>query len=229
VLALAAVIVHLRLRPDPRDVARELVATSPGAAAEDVHPLRTIVRRPRVVVAIVSMASCQVAMMIPMSITSVHMKSHAHTLGAISVVISAHTLGMYAFSLFTGKLVDWKGRTSVIVAGAVIMVLACAWGAFSTGLWPLVGALFALGLGWNLAYVAASALLSDQLAPAERSRTQGLGDLVINTASGLAQIASGVVCAKAGYPAVCAVAAAAALVPVAILFAARHRMRSATR
>jgi MFS family permease len=98
-----------------------------------------------------------------------------------------------------------------------------------TGLWPLVGALFALGLGWNLAYVAASALLSDQLAPAERSRTQGLGDLVINTASGLAQIASGVVCAKAGYPAVCAVAAAAALVPVAILFAARHRMRSATR
>jgi MFS family permease len=228
VLALAAIIVHLRLRPDPRDLARELAATSTDAPAAAIPPLRTIVSRPRVVVAIVSMACCQVAMMIPMSITSVHMKNHAHTLGAISVVISGHTLGMYAFSLFTGKLVDWKGRAPVIVAGAVIMVLACAWGAFSTGLWPLVGALFALGLGWNLAYVAASALLSDQLAPAERSRTQGFGDLVINASSGVAQIASGVVCAKAGYPVVCAIAAAAALVPVAMLFVARQRMRSAT-
>lgn len=215
-LVVAALLVHLRLRPDPRDVARALAAAEPNGPAARPRSLRTLLGQPGVVVAIVSMAFCQVAMMIPMSITSIHMKGHAHALGAIAFVISSHTLGMYAFSLLTGKLVDWKGRAPAILAGAVTMVLACLWAGSSTGLGSLAGALFLLGLGWNLAYVSASALLSDQLAQSERSRTQGFSDLIMNTASGLSQIASGVICAKAGYSVVCATAAAAAVLPLAL-------------
>jgi len=142
------------------------------------------------------------------------MKHHTHALGAVSFVISAHVLGMYAFSLLSGKFTDRKGRAPAIVSGAVVMALACAWAGPSTGVWALTGALFALGLGWNLAYVAGSAMLSDQLAPGERSKMQGLNDLVMNVASGASQIASGLLAAQSGYAAVCAAAAGAALVPL---------------
>ena len=175
----------------------------------------------------VVLAFTQMAMMIPMSITSVHMKHHAHALGAISFVISAHTLGMYAFSLWSGKFTDRKGRAPAIAAGAVIMVLACTFAAPSTGRWPLMGALFALGLGWNLAYVAGSALLSDQLATRERSKMQGLNDLVMNVASGASQIASGLLAARSGYAAVYAAAASAALVPLGAALWWRRRRKGA--
>ena len=155
----------------------------------------------------ITLAFTQMAMTVPMSITSLHMKHHTHALGAVSFVISAHVLGMYAFSLLSGKFTDRKGRAPAIVSGAVVMALACAWAGPSTGVWALTGALFALGLGWNLAYVAGSAMLSDQLAPGERSKMQGLNDLVMNVASGASQIASGLLAAQSGYAAVCAAAA----------------------
>ena len=90
-----------------------------------------------------------------------------------------------------------------------------------------MGALFALGLGWNLAYVAGSALLSDQLATRERSKMQGLNDLVMNVASGASQIASGLLAARSGYAAVCAAAASAALVPLGAALWWRRRRKGA--
>ena len=228
-LLAAAVLTFVRLRPDPRDLAREWFASAspPGKAAS--LPIRALLRWPGVRVAMTTLAFAQVAMMVPMSITSVHMKHHAHALGAVSFVISAHTLGMYAFSLWSGKLTDRKGRAPAIAVGAVVMALACAWAGPSTGVWPLMGALFALGLGWNLAYVAGSALLSDQLGLGERSKMQGLNDLVMNLASGTGQIASGLLAARSGYAAVCAAAAGAAFVPLgAALWWRRQRREGAS-
>jgi MFS family permease len=104
-------------------------------------------------------------MIVPMSITSVHMKSHQHPLAAVSLVISAHTLGMYAFSILSGRMTDRWGRGPVIILGSILLILSCLLAAPSTRLLPLMMALFLLGLGWNFAYVAGSTLLSDQLSP----------------------------------------------------------------
>ena len=79
---------------------------------------------------------------------------------------------------------------------------------------PLVVALFFLGLGWNLAYVAGSALLADQLAPEERAKTQGFNDLLLNLGSAASQIGSGVVYASGGYLVMGMTAAVLALVPL---------------
>jgi MFS family permease len=56
-----------------------------------------------------------------------------------------------------------------------------------------------LGVGWNLCYVGGSTLLSDQLSPAERPRTQGANDLLVGLASAASSLGSGVVFATAGY------------------------------
>ena len=97
------------------------------------------------------------------------------------------------------------------------MIIACLMAAPSVNLLPLAIALFLLGLGWNFAYVAGSALLSDQLAPQERAKTQGFNDLLLNLASAASQVGSGVIYAIGGFGLMGLTAAAMAAVPLSLV------------
>jgi len=92
--------------------------------------------------------------------------------------------------------------------------VACLWAPISTRLFPLSGALFLLGLGWNFCHVAGSALLTDPLGPEERGRTQGFADTVMGIASAAGALASGVVFAAVGFASMAWLAAVVALVPM---------------
>jgi MFS family permease len=215
VLIVGAMLIFGGLRPDPRDIGQELARIHPGSIPQQVpRPLSEIVCRPGVIVAMVTMAFAQMVMVVPMSITSVHMKAHQHPLAAVSLVISAHTFGMYAFSTISGRLADRQGRGPVIILGSTVLVLSCLMAAPSANLLPLTAVLFFLGLGWNFAYVAGSTLLADQLSPGERSKTQGFNDLLLNLASGASQLGSGVVYATGGFGIMALTAAAMAVVPL---------------
>jgi MFS family permease len=217
-LILAAALIFVGLRPDPREVGRELARMYPGSVPQrETRTLSKIVRQPGIIVAMVSVVFAQMVMMVPMSITSVHMKAHHHSLGALSLVISAHTFGMFAFSIISGWMTDRWGRGHVIILGSAVMMVSCLMAAPSTGLISLVIALFLLGLGWNFAYVAASTLLTDQLLPGERAKTQGFNDLLLNLASAASQVVSGVVYAVGGYGIMAVTAGLAAVVPLALV------------
>jgi MFS family permease len=214
-LLLAAILIFLGLRPEPRDIGRELARDYPAAIpGEKTRELSRIIRQPGVIVAVVSVVFAQMVMMVLMSITSVHMKAHHHPLSGLSLVISAHTLGMFAFSVLSGRMTDKWGRPQVIILGSVLLIISSLLAAPSTGLIALLVALFFLGLGWNFAYVAGSTLLADQLSPGERAKTQGLNDLFLNLASACGQVVSGVVYAAHGYGIMAIAAATAALVPL---------------
>ncbi len=214
-LIVAAILIFTGLRPDPRDIGRELALLHPESAPrQGTRFLSEIVRQPGVIVATVSVVFAQMVMVVPMSITSVHMKACDHPLSAISLVISAHTLGMYAFSMISGRMTDRWGRGQTIIVGSVVMIVSCLMAAPSTGLVSLLIALFLLGLGWNFAYVAGSTLLADQLSPGERAKTQGFNDLMLNLGSAVSQVVSGVVYAVGGYGIMALAAAAAAVAPL---------------
>lgn len=216
-LVLAALLIFAGLRPEPRDVGRELARLHPESVpSQTTRSLREIVGQPGVIVATGSMVFAQVVMMVPMSITSVHMRAHQHPLTAVSMVISAHTLGMFAFSLLSGRMTDRWGRGPVIILGAATMILSCLLGAPATSLWPLLVALFLLGLGWNFAYVAASTLLADQLSPSERAKTQGFNDFLLNLSSAASQVGSGVIYATGGFGIMNLTAAALAVIPLVL-------------
>ena len=215
VFSMAAILIFAGLRPEPRDVGRELTRIHPGSIPQQApRSLPEIVRNPGVIVAMVTMAFAQMAMVVPMSITSVHMKDHQHALTAVSLVISAHTFGMYAFSLISGKMTDRWGRGRAIILGSAVLILSCLMAAPSIKLLPLTVALFLVGLGWNFAYVAGSTLLADQLSPKERAKTQGFNDLLLNLCSGASQIGSGMVYAVGGFGIMAVTAAAMAGVPL---------------
>jgi MFS family permease len=215
VFSLAAMLIFGGLRPEPRDIGQELARLHPGSIPQQApRSLPEIVRNPGVIVAMVTMAFAQMAMVVPMSITSVHMKDHQHALTAVSLVISAHTFGMYAFSLISGKMTDRWGRGRAIILGSAVLILSCLMAAPSIQLLPLTLALFFVGLGWNFAYVAGSTLLADQLSPKERAKTQGFNDLLLNLCSGASQIGSGMVYAAGGFGIMAVTAAAMAAVPL---------------
>jgi MFS family permease len=219
-LALTTLVISVFLRPDPRDIAREIVqADRPdgGAIAERrAVMLWEILRRPGVVVAMVSMMAGHAVMVMVMVITSLHMRNHNHSVPAISLTISLHVVGMFAFSILSGRLADKIGRAAVIAAGGLVLMAACIAAPLSPAFVPITFGLFLLGLGWNFCFVGASSLLSDQLSPDERARTQGFNDLLMGLVAASGSFLSGHVFAAVGYGTMGAISAGVSLVPFAL-------------
>jgi MFS family permease len=215
---IASVVVFAGLRPDPRDLGKQVAVETPDPArassTTEARSILEILRQPAALVAVSAMVLGQVVMVAIMVITSLHMRGHHHNLRDISAVISSHTFGMYAFSVLSGRLSDQWGRGPVILTGAATLLLACIAAPLSPQVIPLAVALFLLGLGWNFCFVGGSALLSDQLSPVERSRTQGTNDLLVGLASATGSLGSGIVFALSNYTVISLVAGVLSLVPL---------------
>jgi len=227
---IGAIVVFFGLRPDPRELGRLVAEQYPQPEARP-GPARSpfeILRQPAAAVALLAMMLGQMVMTLVMVITSLHMRDHHHMLGDISIVLSAHTFGMFAFSILSGRLADSWGRGPVIAFGSATLILACLAATLSPDVLPLGVALFLLGLGWNFCFVGGSTLLSDQLSPAERARTQGLNDLLVGLASAFGSLSSGIIFARLGYNAMALVSAGVAVIPLlAASFWTRGRARLA--
>jgi MFS family permease len=225
-LTIGAVIIFLGLRPDPREIGKQVAAQYPDSASGGVaRPIAVILREPAALVAVTAMVLGQVVMVAIMVITSLHMKDHSHGLGQISTVISAHTLGMYAFSVVSGRLADKWGRGPVILTGAATLLLACLTAPLSPQVLPLAVSLFLLGLGWNFCFVGGSTLLADQLSPAERSRTQGRNDLLVGLASATSVFSSGLIYDATSYTFISLIAGTLSLIPLVMVLTWMRKKR----
>jgi MFS family permease len=93
----------------------------------------------------------------------------------------------------------------------------------------LVLSLFLLGYGWNLGFVAGSALISEGVEHAERTRAQGFTDTITWGSSAVASLASGFILASLGFEALGALGLAlVGLGALAILRLRRDVSRVAT-
>jgi len=187
----AALVLYLfALRPDPASLAVGSHDRSDGSH----DGMGAAFRLPQVRVALSAMIAGQVVMVMIMTSTPLHIHHHGSDLGIVGLVMSAHTLGMFALSPLTGRLADRFGGYRVVTAGMVLLALAALGAAYgpnsSTAL--LVVVLFLLGVGWNMSFVAGSSLLAIGVADAIRSRLQGRVDSLAWISGGLASISSGV-------------------------------------
>jgi MFS family permease len=207
------------LKPDPREIGKLIAEQFPETIIKHTHVrgLIEIFRQPAALVALLAMVLGQMVMVLVMVITSLHMREHDHGLSDISAVIASHTFGMYAFSILSGRLADKWGRGTVITIGSATLIVACIAATISPDVLPLGVALFLLGLGWNFCFVGGSALLADQLSPAERARTQGFNDLLVGLASALGSLESGFIFASLGYNMMAFVSAVVALIPLVVV------------
>jgi hypothetical protein len=86
----------------------------------------------------------------------------------------------------------------------------------------LLLALFLLGWGWNLGFVAGSAMLSHGLELHERTRVQGVADAMIWSSSAAASLGSGLIMAAVGYTALGILGAGMVIIPMLALRAQRR-------
>lgn len=201
--AISSALLFLFLRPDPLHVSRLVAAQSPAHRdSVPARPLAELIRHPGIQVALITLMTSHMVMIGIMSMTPVYMHDHGHSLQVVGLVISAHVTGMYVFSPVTGWLADRIGRPSVIVLSALAFIFAALIDAVTA---PDQGFLlglgmFLIGLGWNLGFVAGSALLTDSVTFAERTRVQGLADMCMGVAAAIGSLASGPILASHGYP-----------------------------
>lgn len=215
---LGALVIFAILRPDPLELGREISRRFPERDRNNgtARSIRQLVRLTPVRVAMVAMIAGMVVMVMLMGITSLYMKNNHYSLGDISVVFFAHTTGMFALSLVSGRLIDRWGRGIVILGGAVTLIFAAVLAPWSESVLMLAISLFLLGMGWNFCYVGGSTLLADQLSPSERGRTQGFNDSLIGLASATSNLSSGFIFSAAGYTTVCVVGGVIALLPLGL-------------
>ena len=197
---LAALVTEVLLRPDPLAVARRFADADEAARPAPLGPtaprsLRSILRRPGVRIAFGALMINQLVMIGTTSTAAVYLHDHGHHADVIGVAVSLHLGGMYAASPFTGWLCDRVGRLAMILAGGVLLLGAMVFaGLASASDGALVSAaIFLNGLGWNFGFVAGSALLTDALAPDERTTTQGFADLAIGLMGALGSMLGGII------------------------------------
>ena len=241
----AAVAIWVFLRPDPSELAwRPEEDRAPGAPVALVEPAqgpssatppyprasgRDLLGRPSVWAAVIALVAGQVVMTLIMTMTAVHMTEHGHDIAAVGIVISGHVFGMFALSPLSGRLTDRLGPLRVILGGLCLSATAAVIGAAAPpdGGPQLFLALFLLGYGWNLGFVAGSSLLSSGLASADRTRIQGVADALIWCSAAAASLGSGLVQSVAGFAALCLIGVALAIGPAMILLARRRRITQA--
>jgi MFS family permease len=222
-MGLAMLLYLVALRPDP---SRLTVADSPDFAIGSRPGLAAGLARPNVRLALVALVVGQLVMVLIMTGTPIHIRDHGHGLSLIGLVIGGHTFGMFAFSPLTGKLANRFGRVPVMMSGQAVLFVAALMAALSpaTSTPLLVASLFLLGLGWNLGFVSASALVGEGLEPAVRARLQGVVDGVTWTASAVAAISSGALLQVGGFQWLAVLGGSLVVIPAVALLRLRRRL-----
>jgi MFS family permease len=216
--AIAALLVAMFLRPDPLAIARRLQADDDaGRTVAPARALGAILADVRVQIAFATLAISQFVMISTTSTSPVYLHDQGHHVQTIGLAVSLHLAGMYVASPLSGWLCDRFGRLTMIGVGALVLIGAV----LLAGLAPgsdrvlVILALFVNGVGWNFAFVAGSALLTDALSPAERASIQGLADLVMGLMGASGSAAGGMILGVWGFAILNAVGAALVLGPLA--------------
>lgn len=198
----AAVNVAVRLRPDPLLVsAAERGTTTEDRAVRLCDSVRAIAASPTARLALLAMVTAQAVMVGVMAMTPIDMKAHDHE-AVSSLVVSVHIAGMFAFSPLVGRFADRRGRPAALRAGSVVLLAACGLSAFSSDKVPFMfAAMFALGMGWTLALIGGSSLLTEHIPWEYRVPVQGTADLITAVSGGLASVVCGFIMDWVGFAA----------------------------
>ncbi|WP_342718983.1 MFS transporter [Bacillus paramycoides] len=226
---LAGLVLFVMLRPDPLLIAN-MIETYKQEHTYKGQPIteEAIENKRGITVGAIVMILTQIVMVAIMTMTPVHMGHHGHALSAVGLVIGFHVGAMYLPSLVTGMLIDKIGRTTMSIAGGVILLAAGVIAALvpSDSLILLIVALSLLGLGWNLGLISGTAQIVDATIPSTRAKTQGKIDVFIALAGASGGAMSGMVVANSSYAALSLAGGVLAFMLIPVVIWARKGERN---
>lgn len=224
-MAVAGVLYAVALRPDPASVALE----RPRERRIVLSDVTGAFGAPKLKVGLSSMVAGQVVMVMIMTATPLHIHHGGSDLGVVGIVMSAHTLGMFALSPLVGRLVDRVGGMRVAMFGIgllAVSALGTAFGPTETTL-GLVATLWILGMGWNMTFVAGSSMLAAGVDPGLRARVQGTADSLTWLSAAAAAVGAGLLYQAGDYRLLGFLGLVLLVGPTAIILRFRRRANAA--
>ena len=220
------------VRPDPREIGAAIAragrdeADGPDDAAEpEPAPLRELLGRKGVIPALIAAQASFAVMVGVMTLTGAIVVDHFHHAAHhVFPIIAAHVVGMYALVIVVGDLIDRIGRTTSLAGGLLLMAASVISLLWIESVPATAAALFGLGLGWNVSFVAATAELADRTEPWERGKLLGFNDLLSGLTGAALALAGGVALTALGVAAL-AVGGAVLVTAPAVWILRRGRAR----
>jgi MFS family permease len=163
------------------------------------RPLREIARQPKFAVAVVCGVASYALMNLMMTSAPLAMFDCGHSVADAALGIQWHVLAMYGPSFFTGSLILRFGVARVAAVGLVLLALSAVVGLSGLTVWHFWAALILLGVGWNLAFVGATTMVTDCHRPEERNKVQAFNDFLIFGSMAIGSFVSGSMLAHYGW------------------------------
>lgn len=187
------------------------------------RPLSLIVRQPRFVTAVTCGAVSYMLMNFLMTAAPLAMRMSGHSQETSNLGLQWHVIAMYAPSFFTGRLITRFGAGRVVAAGLALTGISAAVGLAGVDVAHFWLTLILLGVGWNFAFVGASALVLETHRPEEKTRVQALNDFIVFGTMAVGSFSSGSLLTSRGWDTVLWVSFAPLALAVAALAVAALR------
>src|SRR5438477_1855419 len=203
---------------------------APKPAAADMHggrPLFEIARRPRFIAAALCGIIAYPMMNLVMTSAPLAMKMCGLTVSDSNFVLQWHIVATYGPTFFTGSLIARFGAPRIVALGLTLETVAAMIrlsGITAPHFWAT---LIVLGVGWNFAFVGASALVLETHLPQERNKVQAFNDFLVFGMMAIGSFSSGQLLANYGWSAVNMVVFPPVLLGLAVLSFASFAKRRA--
>ncbi len=175
-------------------------------------PIRLALLQPTFIVAMICGVVSYMMMNFMMTSAPLAMELHGHSRAHSNYGIEMHVVAMYLPSFFTGRLITRFGTGRIIIVGLLLIAAAALVGLQGMSVPHFWAALVLLGVGWNLSFLGASALVLTCHTPEQGPRVQSVNDFVVFGSMVIGSFASGALLDRFGWTLVCGMS----LVPVAL-------------
>ena len=138
----------------------------------DGRPLKTILKQPVFIVAIIGAALGYGVMNLLMAATPLAMQICGLPFSDTALVLEWHVIGMFAPGFFTGSLIARYGSLKIMGIGVALNFLCIVIALTGTNLHQFFIALFLLGVGWNFLFTGSTSLAMTAYHPNERDKAQ---------------------------------------------------------
>jgi MFS family permease len=178
---------------------------APKPAPADLHggrPLIEIARQPRFIAAALCGVIAYPVMNLVMTSAPLAMKMCGLSLSDSNFGIQWHIVAMYGPSFFTGSLIARFGAPKIVGLGLALEAVGAIIGLSGITAVHFWATLIVLGVGWNFAFVGASALVLETHRPQERNKVQAFNDFLVFGMMAVGSFSSGQLLASFGWSAV---------------------------
>jgi MFS family permease len=189
----------------------------PPPVAFSPTPVLAIITRPTFLTAVIAGLVAYGSMNLIMTSTPLQMMLCGFAVTDSTGVIGLHSIAMFAPGFVTGRLIQRFGPHRVICAGGLLTISCAALSVAGATYMNFVVALMTLGVGWNLMFVGATALLATAHDAQERVRAQAANDFIVFGTVALTSFSSGALHSVGGWAAVNGAVVPPVLVAIALV------------